>query len=230
MLALTNCNAGPQSCHTPLLLTLSAKCLSSYNKANLKDLIAVTGLVILLKLDSNHRFFSPCDLEIWWMTSKKRAPLLYYIKLCTSFHSHQWIQTGVKSLGIINSGQNRRFFFYLEIWRMTLKKALLCCFRFCAPLQSYGWMSIQTGVTVRKPPILVKIGHFCPVWPWNLHWLVTLKNNKAPLLCGVKLHSSFHSYQVIQSGVTVRKLPIRIKTGIFCPVWPWNSMNDLEKQ
>ena len=35
-----------------------------HNKANLRDLIAATGLVILLKLDSNHRFFSPCDLEI----------------------------------------------------------------------------------------------------------------------------------------------------------------------
>ena len=34
------------------------------NKANLRDLIAATGLVILLKLDSNHRCFSPCDLEI----------------------------------------------------------------------------------------------------------------------------------------------------------------------
>ena len=34
------------------------------NKANLRDLIAATGLVILLKLDSNHRFFSPCDLWI----------------------------------------------------------------------------------------------------------------------------------------------------------------------
>ena len=34
------------------------------NKANLRDLIAATGLVNLLKLDSNHRFFSPRDLEI----------------------------------------------------------------------------------------------------------------------------------------------------------------------
>ena len=39
------------------------------NKAkNLRDLIAVTGLVILLKLDSNLRFFKPCDVEIWWVT------------------------------------------------------------------------------------------------------------------------------------------------------------------
>ena len=59
-------------------------------------MIAATGLVILLNLDSNRRFFRPCDLEIWWMTSKNnRTPLLYYIKLCASFQIHRWIQTGV---------------------------------------------------------------------------------------------------------------------------------------
>ena len=66
------------------------------NKANLRDLIAATGLVILLKLDFNRWFFSPCDLEIWWMTPKNnRAPLLCYFKLFASFCSHWWIQTGV---------------------------------------------------------------------------------------------------------------------------------------
>ena len=66
------------------------------NKANLKDLIAAIGLVILLKLDSNRRFFSPCYLEIRWMTPKNnRAPLLCYLKFFASFRSHWWIQTGV---------------------------------------------------------------------------------------------------------------------------------------
>ena len=66
------------------------------NKANLRDLIAATGLVILLKLDLNRRFFSPCDLEIWWMTPKSnRAPLLCYFKLFASFRSHWLMQTGV---------------------------------------------------------------------------------------------------------------------------------------
>ena len=66
------------------------------NKANLRDLIAATGLVILLKFDPIHRFFSLCDLEIWCMTLKNnRAPLLYYIKLCVSFQIHRWIQTKV---------------------------------------------------------------------------------------------------------------------------------------
>ena len=66
------------------------------NKANLRDLIAATGLVILLKLDLNRRFFSPCELEIWWMTPKNnREPVLCYFKLFASFRSHWWIQTGV---------------------------------------------------------------------------------------------------------------------------------------
>ena len=65
-------------------------------KANLRDLIAATGLVILLKFDPNHRFFSLCDLKIWCMTSKNiRTPLQYYIKLCVSFQIHRWIQTEV---------------------------------------------------------------------------------------------------------------------------------------
>ena len=82
-----------------------------WNKANLRDLIAATGLVILLKLDSNRRFFSPCDLEIWWMTPKnKRAPLLCYFKLFVSFGSHWWIQTWSYSLEMPNLGQNRLFF------------------------------------------------------------------------------------------------------------------------
>ena len=65
-------------------------------KANLRDLIAATGLVILFKLDSNRRFFSPCDLEIWSKTPKNnRSPLLWYFKLFASFRSHWWIQTRV---------------------------------------------------------------------------------------------------------------------------------------
>ena len=65
------------------------------NKAILRDLIAATGLVNLLKLVSNRRFFSPCDLQIWWMTPKNnRAPLLCYFEHFASFRGHWWIQNG----------------------------------------------------------------------------------------------------------------------------------------
>ena len=78
----------------------------------------------------NWRFFAPCDLEIWWMTLKNnRVPILYCVKLCASFQSHQWI---------------------------------------------------QTGVTVGKRPIGVKMSIFCPMWPRKL--TDDLKNNRSHLL------------------------------------------------
>ena len=47
-------------------------------------------------LGQNQWCFVPCDLEIWWMTlENNRAPLLCCFKLCATFHSHRWIQTGV---------------------------------------------------------------------------------------------------------------------------------------
>ena len=53
-----------------------------YNKANMRDLIAAIGLVILLQLHSNFLVFRPYDLEIRWMNSRNNS-------------NHQWIQTGV---------------------------------------------------------------------------------------------------------------------------------------
>ena len=47
-------------------------------------------------LGQNRWCFVPCDLEIWWMTlENNRASLLCSFKLCATFHSHQWIKTGV---------------------------------------------------------------------------------------------------------------------------------------
>ena len=62
-----------------------------------------------------------------------------------------------------NLGQNRWCFVPcdLEIWWMTLENnraSLLCCFKLCAIFHSHRW--IQTGVTVRKRPIWVKINDF----------------------------------------------------------------------
>ena len=47
-------------------------------------------------LGQNRWCFVPCDLEIWWMTlENNRASLLCCFKLCATFHSHWWIQTGI---------------------------------------------------------------------------------------------------------------------------------------
>ena len=203
------------------------------NKANLRDLIAATGLVILLRFDSNHRFFNPCDLEIWWMTSKNnRAPFLYYIKLCVSFQIHQWVKTEVTVRKRSIRVKIGNFFVPsdLEIWWMKLKdnKApLLYYIKFCASFQSHGW--IQTEVTVRKRPIWVKIDDFFSLltlkfdgWPWKtighlfyatasfLHHFVAIGEFKLELQSG---NAQFGS-----------------KSTIFLAVWPWNLAADLQKQ
>ena len=78
---------------------------------------------------------------------------------------------------MLNSGQNRRLFVPcdLEIWWMTFKSnraPLLCYIKLFASFESH--LSIQTGVTVRKRSIRVKIGDFLSRvtlefdgWPWK---------------------------------------------------------------
>ena len=65
-------------------------------------------------------------------------------------------------------------------------------------------------------------------------WRMTLKNNRAPLLCCFKLCSSFHSHHWIQTGVTVGKHPIWVKIGDFLSRvtlkfdgWPWKTIGHL---
>ena len=130
-------------------------------------------------LGQNQRFFSPCDLEIWRMTLKNnRAPLLYYFKLCASFRSHWWI---------------------------------------------------QTGVTVRKRPIWVKIDYF--------FIRVTLKFDGWPSKTIGHLFYATSSF--VQHFVPIHDFKLELQSGnaqsgskstIFLAVWPWNLMADLEKQ
>ena len=55
------------------------------NKANLRDLIAATGQVILVKLDSNRRFFSPVTLKFDGWPQKTVGHILY-ATLSFSYH------------------------------------------------------------------------------------------------------------------------------------------------
>ena len=65
-------------------------------------------------------------------------------------------------------------------------------------------------------------------------WRMTLKYNRAPLLCCFKLYASFCSHRWIKAGVTVRKRPIWVKINdIFSrvtlqfDVWPWKTIGHL---
>ena len=63
---------------------------------------------------------------------------------------------------------------------------------------------------------------------------MTLKNNRAPLLCSFQLYAWFYSHQWIQTKVTVRKPPIWVKIGNFLSRvtlkfdgWPWKTKRHL---
>ena len=65
-------------------------------------------------------------------------------------------------------------------------------------------------------------------------WCLTLKNNKAPLICYFKLRASFRSHWWVKTGDTVRKRPIWVKIHDFVShvtlqfdVWPWKTIGHL---
>ena len=180
------------------------------NKANLRDLTAATSLVILLKLDKKSSIFSLCDLEIWLMTSKNnRESFLYEIKLC-SFQIHRWIQTEV-------TAQKRSIRVKIDIFlsRVTLKFDGW-------PWKTTGHLFYTTSSFVHHFKVMgefklelqsanTQFGSKAAIFfvPCDFEiWWMTLKNNRAPLLCYFKLCASFRSHWWIQTGVTVRKLLI----------------------
>ena len=163
------------------------------------------------------RFLEPCDLEISRMTlQNNRAPLLCYFKLCASFRTHWWIQTWVTVRKRSIRGKIDDFFS-----RVTLK--------------FYGWPSKAIGHLFHATSSFVH--HFVPIGEFKLElqsgnpklgqirqflepcdleiWWMTLKNNRAPLLCYFKLCAAFRSHWWIQTGVTVRKRPILVKFDDF---------------
>ena len=154
----------------------------------------------MLNSSKIRRFFVACDLEIWRMTLKNnRVPLLCYHKLCASFHSYQWIQTGVTArkrpirvkIGDFLSRVTLKFDGWP--WKIENNRApLQCYFKLCASFHSHRWIS--TGVRKRQ--------NWRFFVPCDLEiWRMTLKNNRVPLLSHTDLCASFHRHLWIQPGI-----------------------------
>ena len=108
---------------------------------------AANGLVILLKLESNHQFFSPWDLQFDGWPPKIIGHLFY----TTSSFVHHFKSIGELKLELqFGNAQFRSKSVIivpcdLKIWQMTLKNnraPVLCCFKLCEPFHSHRW--IQT--------------------------------------------------------------------------------------
>ena len=166
------------------------------------------------------------------MTLKNnRAPLQCYFKLCASFRSHWWFQTGV-SPETPNLGQNRRFLEPCDLatWRMTLKynrAPFLCYFKLYASFHSHRW--IKAGVTDRKRQIWVK----------NINFFsrVTLQFDVLPWKTIGNLFNATSSF--VHHFVAIGDLKLELQSGnaqfgssstIFRAAWPWNLTDDLQKQ
>ena len=152
------------------------------NKANLRDLIAATGLMTL---------FGLCDLEIGPMSLKNNRDLLPCpFQLCVSFHSHQCIQHG---LTVRKRSIRSKLAFFVshdhKIGQMTLRNnraLLLCLFYFHASFLCHQW--IQLWVIVQKHSDWVNIGDFFTP--------VTLKFHRWPLKTSL-IHLSFQALCII---------------------------------
>ena len=163
------------------------------------------------------------------MTSKNnRAPLLYYIKHCASFQSHQWIQTGI-----------------------TVRKCSIRVkigYLFCVTLKFGGWpwksighLSYSTSIFehhFKEFKLEWRSGNAqfssksAIFWPRDLEiWRMTFINNRGTLPYHIKHCASFQSHRWIQTGVTVWKRPIEVEIGDFLSRvtlkldwWPWKTI------
>ena len=124
-----------------------------------------------LNLGQNWRCFVPCDLEIWWMTLKNnRAPLLCYIKLCASFQSHRWIQTGVtvrkRSILVKNGDFLSRVTLKLDGWPWkTIGYLFYIASSFVHHFITIG--EFKLNLQSRKAQFGSKSAIYCPVRPGN---------------------------------------------------------------
>ena len=147
------------------------------------------------------------------MTLKNnRAPLLCCFQLHAWFHSHHWIQTKVT---VRKRSIQVKIGYFLS--RVTLKfdgstwktighlfYATLSFAQHFKPLVYSNWSYSQETLNSGQ-----NWWFFVP----HENGRMTLKNNRAPLLCCFKLRESFHSHWWIQTGVTVRKRPIWVNIG-----------------
>ena len=181
---------------------------------------------------SKSAIFVLSDLVIWWVTlENNREPLLYLVKLCASFQSHWWIQTWATVrkhsirvkichfLVLVTLKFDRRH-------RKTIGNLFYAASNFVHHfiVISEFKLELQSGnARFGSKSMIFFVSHVLEIEQ------MTLKNNRAPLLCYFILCALFQSHWWIQSRVTVRKRPIWVKIDDFFNfVWPWNLHMTLE--
>ena len=188
----------------------------TFNKANLRDLIAATGLVISNCIQIFN--FSACvtmKFDGW-----PRKTIGHFFYTTSSFVYH------FKSIG--------KFKTELTVQKRSIRVEIGDMLS-CVTLKFDGWPWKTIGhlfystssfmhhfgtIGVLKLELESGNANFGQIWrflePCDLEiWRMTLKNNRAPLQCYFKLCASVRSHWWIQNRVTVWKRPIWVKFDDF---------------
>ena len=81
-----------------------------------------------------------------------RAPLLCYFKLCVSFRSHWWIQTGVT---VRKCPIWVKCYDFRAVWPWNLTDDMLCTAQLPGPvLKAFEWVQISPFQMAYKPPMI----------------------------------------------------------------------------
>ena len=157
-----------------LPLQFEGKLYFIVNKANLRDLIAATSLVILSKFKLS--IFQPAwNLNLMDDLKKLWGDLSYI----TSSFVHHLKPLGELKLELLSGnaqfGSKSALFDPrdLKIWLMAIKNdkaPLLRYIKLCASFQNH--QRIQTGVTVRKRLswVMTSVTLTFDLWPWSFAW------------------------------------------------------------
>ena len=166
------------------------------------------------------------------MTLKNnRAPLLSYFKLCVSFHTHWWIQTGVtirkRPIWVKIDDCFSRVTFILDRWPWKtighLFFAISSFVHHFVPIGEFK-LELQSGNTQfgSKSTIFVSFVTFkLDGWPWK-----TIG------------HLVYDTLSFVHHFNAIGKFKFKLKSGnppfgsisIFWAVWPRNFTDDPEKQ
>ena len=155
---------------------------------------------------------------------------LFYATLSFVFQSLRWIQTGVTARKRPILGQHWRFFSSLWFWNFmdNLEKIghLFTTLSFVHHFKAIGEfkLELQSGnaqfgskSAIFLSPVALKFDG----WPWK-----TIGHLFCTTLSFVYYFKAIGEFKLeLQSGNT----QFRSQLAIFCPAWPWNLTDDLEK-
>ena len=177
----------------------------------------------------NDDLFVSRDLEIWWMTLKNnRAPLLYYVKPCASFQSHGLNQIGVtvrkRPIPVKIGDCLSRVTLKCEGWSWkTIGHLFYTTSNFVHHFKDKLELQSRNAQFTSKSAIFLScVTLKFDTWSWKIIGHLFSATSSF-------VHH-FVSIGEFKLELQSRNAQFGYETTIFLAMWPWNLIDDLEKQ